>query len=262
VHPILAQWHWHGQEWTIASYGVCLLLAIVVGAVWCMHAGHRVASRLWWLDVVVSTVVIGLLGAKLLFVLVLMATGSSGEEAWHQFRYGGGVWLGGPLLAVPFAVWRVRRSGLSLQRVAAVMLVALPLAHAFGRLGCFLAGCCFGSATTLPWAVTFFAAEAAAVGAPIGVPLHPVQLYEAALELVNFGILKRRFERDAHAAQLARTWLTLYALERFALEFIRGDARGQWLWFSTSQWLSLAMLMVVALWWWQHDRPVDTVLQP
>ena len=67
---------------------------------------------------------------------------------------------------------------------------ALPLGHAIGRVGCFMAGCCYGKPTTLPWGVTF-TSEAAErlVGTPLDIPLHPTQLYEAAVEFLNFLIL-------------------------------------------------------------------------
>jgi phosphatidylglycerol---prolipoprotein diacylglyceryl transferase len=256
MHPILAQWHWQSYELTLASYGICLLLAILVGAAWCMYLGRSVARPSWWLDLVVSTALVGLLGAKLLFAVVLIASGTGAAETWRQFVHGGGVWLGGPLLAVPWVIWRVRRARLSLECVTAPMIVTLPFAHAIGRIGCLFGGCCFGTTTTLPWAITFSDPLVAAMGAPLGVPLHPVALYEALLELANFAVLKARFSSGASAMTLGRTWLALYAIERFGLEFLRGDVRGQWLGWSTSQWLTVAMLLAATVGWAASRRSV------
>jgi phosphatidylglycerol:prolipoprotein diacylglycerol transferase len=133
-------------------------------------------------------------------------------------------------------------------RRAVRAFTALPLAHAVGRLGCFLAGCCYGAAHDLPWAVTYTDPAAADLnGTPLGRPLHPTQLYEALLELGNFAVVTWVWRRAPRSWAPVATWLGLYGAERFALEFLRGDPRGAWLGLSTSQWLALAMLGA-ALW--------------
>ena len=120
-------------------------------------------------------------------------------------------------------------------------VVALPLMHAFGRAGCFFAGCCYGVRCDGPLAVTFHSSPAA----PNGVGLFPVQLLEAALNLVLFACFCAVFRSRARAARISCTGLYLcaYAVIRFFVEFLRGDAaRGLWLGLSTSQWCSIAAL--------------------
>ena len=91
----------------------------------------------------------------------------------------------------------------------------LPLAHAIGRLGCFAAGCCFGKPTALPWGVTFTDPEAARLaGTPLGVPLHPTQLYEAAAEFLNFLLLVWLGGRQRFGGEILGTYFILYGTER------------------------------------------------
>ena len=100
---------------------------------------------------------------------------------------GGLVFYGGLLLAVPVAVWYMRKHRLDAWTIADIFAPYIALGHAVGRLGCFSAGCCYGEhAEDLPWAVTFLHPESLA---KIGIPLHPTQIYESIGELANFLIL-------------------------------------------------------------------------
>jgi phosphatidylglycerol:prolipoprotein diacylglycerol transferase len=122
-------------------------------------------------------------------------------------------------------------------------------------MGCFFAGCCFGRATDVPWAVTFtnqYAAEN--VGTPLDVPIHPTQLYEAGAEFVILLVLLF-MERKGRAFPGRTFWgyLLLYGITRFIIEFYRGDSRGMVGDLSTSQFvsvilvpLSIAMLVVLS----------------
>ena len=115
------------------------------------------------------------------------------------------------------------------------LLPGFALVHAFGRAGCFLTGCCYG----LPHPRLGISFSRSLI-APNGVPLLPVQLYGAGLELLLFICLYRGCRRKSDGYRLLGFYLFLYGLARFGLEFLRGDAyRGFWGPFSTSQWISL-----------------------
>ena len=129
------------------------------------------------------------------------------------------------------------------------MAPGIALGHVVGRLGCFLGGCCYGAPTSAPWAVTFTSPDAAAnVGTPLGVPLHPTQLYEAGTELmILFGLLALERKGRSFPGRTFFGYLFVYGISRFIIEFYRGDPRG----FvtggiSTSQVLS-AVLVVVSI---------------
>ena len=122
-------------------------------------------------------------------------------------------------------------------------------------MGCLLAGCCYGRATDVPWAVTFTSGLAATnVGTPLGIALHPTQVYEAVAELVVLGILlvgERRWR--PFAGRTFWTYLLLYPTARIIIEFYRGDPRGMVFGtVPTSQFLSaliipLAIVMLILL---------------
>jgi phosphatidylglycerol:prolipoprotein diacylglycerol transferase len=138
--------------------------------------------------------------------------------------------------------------------VTDVFAPGIALGHVIGRMGCFFAGCCFGSPTDLPWAITFHSEYAAQnVGTPLNVPLHPTQLYEAGAELVILLVLLAT-ERKGRPFPGRTFWayMFLYGVSRFIIEFYRGDARGTLGIFSTSQFLSvllvpLAIVMLIVL---------------
>jgi len=125
------------------------------------------------------------------------------------------------------------------------------LGHVVGRMGCLLAGCCYGVPTSLPWGITFSDPFAAAnVGTPLHVALHPTQLYDAAAEFVILLLLlgTERRGRKFHGRTFW-IYILLYAVSRFTIEFFRGDPRGSTFGWSTSQAISmgLAPLAIIML---------------
>ena len=138
--------------------------------------------------------------------------------------------------------------------VTDVFAPGIALGHVIGRMGCFFAGCCFGSPTEVPWAITFrnpYAAEN--VGTPLNVPLHPTQLYEAGAELLILGLLLATEKKGRpFPGRTFWAYMCLYGISRFIIEFYRGDPRGSIGMFSTSQFLSLiivplAIVMMIVL---------------
>jgi len=164
------------------------------------------------------------------------------------------VFYGGLILAVSVALWYIRKVGLPLWTTCDVFAPGIALGHVVGRFGCLFAGCCYGRETHVPWAITFSDPFAAAnVGTPLGVPLHPTQLYEAGAEFIILMVLLWS-ERKGRPFAGRTFWLymLLYAVSRFIIEFYRGDERGSVGVLSTSQFISvllapLAIAMLVYL---------------
>lgn len=157
--------------------------------------------------------------------------------------FGGAVFYGGLLggLGVGALYLRARRQPFA--PFADVVAPAIPLFHAFGRIGCFLGGCCYG----IPWegGITYTRALTPEAN---NIPRFPVQLLESALLFALFFLLSWLFRREKLRGKLLPLYLTVYAVLRFFLEFLRGDAiRGAVLWFSTSQWISLGILFALGL---------------
>lgn len=165
---------------------------------------------------------------------------------------GGYVFYGGLIGGLLAAAAYCRRYRLSLRTAADFYAPALPLFHAFGRIGCFLAGCCWG--VEVPWGL----ALKESLAAPNGVPLFPVQLVEALCNLAICAVLLL-YERRARGRQPTGgaliLYAALYACVRFILEFWRGDAvRGHFLFLSTSQWISILFLFGIGIYFWKILR--------
>ena len=182
-----------------------------------------------------------MLGAKLFQMVGFIAKhithpGFWTLQTWGRMMGGGGVFYGGLIGAFAAMFLYVRHYKLDFRDVTDILVPSVLLFHAFGRVGCFCAGCCYGKEAA--WGVVF----EHSLGAPNGVPLIPVQLFEAGFNLlVLAAMLIIRPERK-RPGSLLPLYLIAYAIGRFVLEFFRGDEnRGVFL-LSTSQWISLAIL--------------------
>jgi phosphatidylglycerol:prolipoprotein diacylglycerol transferase len=137
-----------------------------------------------------------------------------------------------------------------------VFAPGIALGHVIGRLGCFLAGCCWGTETTVPWAVVFTDPFAAAnVGTPLNQHLHPTQLYESGAELlILMAILV--FEKKGRPFPGRTFWgyMLAYAISRFIIEFYRGDPRGMVYGLSTSQFISVLLVPISLVMLWRLSR--------
>jgi phosphatidylglycerol:prolipoprotein diacylglycerol transferase len=173
--------------------------------------------------------------------------------AWAKFWAGGLTYYGG-LVGASIAAWfLLRRDKFPFWKAADMAGFAVPLGLAFGRMGCLLAGCCFGATCSLPWAVSFprwsaasqaqFEAHQLPTAAMWSLPVHPTQVYESAASLaIAAACLVWIHPRKRYDGQVFAAFLALYAVARFLLEFLRRDARGGVLGLSTSQLIGLAML--------------------
>jgi len=173
----------------------------------------------------------GILGAKVLMILVDWRDYAAQPSRIFSVEtlQSGGVFSGGLLLAIVCSWWYVRREKIPFLSAADVFAPGIALGHAFGRIGCFSAGCCFGRETHVPWAITFhnpWAAEFS--GTPLNEPLHPTQLYEFVAEAINFVLLYWLCKRKKFEGQIIALFMIIYGIERFVFEFFRGDpGRGE-----------------------------------
>jgi phosphatidylglycerol:prolipoprotein diacylglycerol transferase len=179
----------------------------------------------------------------------------------------GGTFFGGVLGAIALTIIYTRIAKIPLLALLDCYSAGLPLGHAIGRLGCFMAGCCYGKPTTLPWGVMFTNPIAPRlVGTPMGVPLHPTQLYEAAAEFCNFLILIWIGKRQTFKGQILGTYLLLYGFERSAIEFVRGDPDRTLMFHgavSLMQIVAVAFILTGAFLWWRgthHQLPAMPII--
>jgi len=237
---------------TLHTYGVLLALAFLAGlwaAGWQARKAGMNASAI--ADMAVYVLIAGLVGAKLLLLIVEWSHYSRNPRELFSLVQSGGVFYGGLIGALPVAWWYARRHALSGWQTADVLAPAVVIGQAVGRIGCLAAGCCHGRAAEVPWAISFNDEYAhRIVGTPLATPLHPTQIYESLACLVIFGILVAMAARKKFHGQVALAYVILYAIARFVIEFYRGDAaRGAILdgALSTSQVIAIVMVLGAAL---------------
>jgi phosphatidylglycerol:prolipoprotein diacylglycerol transferase len=233
---------------TIYSYGALLAIAYLLGLQLALHrarAAKMDPGRV--MDLGIWVIVSALVGAKLLLILIDLPQVLANPREIFSVVRAAGVFYGGLVLAVGVGFWYMHRHRMPLWTTADLFAPGIALGHVVGRLGCFLAGCCYGKPSELPWAVTFTSPLAAElVGTPLGVSLHPTQLYEAGAELIILiGLLALERRGRPFPGRTFWGYLLAYGISRFAIEGFRGDDRGMVfeLW-STSQFISLLLVPV------------------
>ncbi|MCC8139027.1 MAG: prolipoprotein diacylglyceryl transferase [Lachnospiraceae bacterium] len=165
------------------------------------------------------------------------------------------VFYGGALMLILLQWLYTRHYELDGQTVIELFVPATPLFMSIARIGCFLGGCCYG--IEVSWGVVFPEGSLA----PAGVPLFPSQLVEAAGHLLLFLLLLAVKDRLKKKSDLLFLYMGAYAALRFILEFFRGDAaRGIWFGLSTSQWISLGLLLAVVIHALKSRRKTNKIL--
>lgn len=225
----------------VTTYGIFL----AVGMLLALFAASRLAARDGLpkeriYDLGLWVLVGGLLGSKLLMILV-----EPGVEIFTlDFLRSGGVFYGGLIGGFVAVAILVPLYKLNFWKAADAFAPGVALGQAFGRQGCFSAGCCWGKATDMPWGVHFSQAGHEYTGVPIYGPdgsdlfLHPTQLIESFTMLAIFGLLVWLHKRKKFDGQILIAYGIIYALFRFSIEFIRDDPRGDLLGFTTLTGLS------------------------
>ena len=236
-----------------------IALGIVAGMAYLIIVGRREAGLTFdqanalFLFIFLAAVV----GGK----LFLFLEDPSGyiERPAKLFTGRGFVFYGSFLLAVPTMWWFFRRHKLPVFRMLDVMAVTTCFVHMFGRIGCFLAGCCYGQQTDSFWGVTF--TDPLCYAEPLNTPLYPTQVFEAGyIFLVMLALLALRNKRRFYG-QLFLMYLMLYASGRFVLEYLRGDVGRGFVvenYISHSQFIALCVLAVVGVVYISMSRRVPS----
>ncbi len=186
-----------------------------------------------------------ILGAKLLFLIVSFnEIDFSRIFEWSYLKallQGGFVFYGGLIGGIFTVLLAGKLHKINTLTYMKTVICLIPIIHAFGRIGCFLAGCCYGK----PYDGIFSVVFPEKSMAPSGIPLFPVQLFEAiCLLIIGLGILFLQLKFDF--TKTVELYLILYGILRFVLEYLRYDeARGHLLIFSTSQWISILLISFI-----------------
>ncbi len=266
--PIL----FHIGSMPVYSYGVLVAGGVLLGLWYARReaAKHGLNPDDVW-NIGIYMVLVALIMAKIWLVL----------SAWDYYRanpreifsmtviQSGGTFYGGVVGAMATIIIYTYAKKIPILPLLDTFAFAVPLGHSIGRLGCLLAGCCYGKPTSVPWAITFKNELAEQIaGTPLHTPLHPTQLYESGAEFLNFLIIVWLARRQRFTGQLVGTYFLLYGFERGTIEFFRGDP-GRTLMFHDSvslmQLTSVALIITGAFLWWRGLRgsapmaPMSTV---
>lgn len=234
----------------VPMYGVCMSIAMLLAiSLSCLRAKKRGLDVDRLLTIVLAAIVCGIVGAKLLYFIV--------TYSWDEFiasikangigylLQGGLVFYGGLIGGVLGAFLGARFTHTKISEYSDSIVPTLPLAHAIGRIGCFFSGCCYGRPTDSWIGVCF---PHSVTGLSPDVAVIPTQLIESGLNLLLFIALLIYTRKERKGFTTLYVYLIAYGVERFLLEFLRGDEiRGIFGSLSTSQWISLLLIIVSAI---------------
>lgn len=207
---------------TFNTYGFCVCLGFLAAMTTAKKLARiskvnvqKISDLGFW------SLMLGALGSRLLYALTQPTFFLNDPLSIFRFWEGGLVFLGGPIIVIPFLAWYSVKNQLQPWKTLDIGTPPLVIGHAFGRLGCFSVGCCYGKPTSSWFGITSHSLWVES--ALRGVPLHPTQLYEAGALFFLFVGLMYLFKRKRYDAQVALTYLFMYPIIRCSIEIFRGD---------------------------------------
>jgi len=224
------------SEFGVASYGAMIMIGFLLS----MWIGCRRARRMGiepaaFFDMAVLALLCGIIGGRAWYVLHNWEAAFKGEP-WTDIlliNKGGLAFFGGLVGGLVAIVWKMDRAKMPPLETLDVTASVLPLAHTLGRIGCLLAGCCYGRQTTSWVGICFpdgsepFQRQSVhgllGADATVSLPVHPTQLYDAGANLALFGLLTWLLWKRRRPGDIAWTYLILGGFNRFVIEFFRAD---------------------------------------
>ena len=245
MHPILFELNLGFARFPLHTYG----LMIAIGFLTAIYTVRKLAVKSGVSPDLVSDLgfwllMYGFLGARILFIITRLDYFTQNPADIFKVWEGGLVFFGGLIAATAFAIYYFKKHKLSPWKMIDILSPGLVVAHAFGRLGCLGAGCCYGRPTTEPWGIKLFSDL---VDPSLqGVPLHPTQLYESVSLFILFGGMLYIFKHRRFLGQVGLTYFMIYPIIRSIIEIYRGDSiRGFVIdnVLSTSQFISILVFL-------------------
>jgi phosphatidylglycerol---prolipoprotein diacylglyceryl transferase len=238
-----------------------LVIGVAIG-LWAARRKLGAVGKRGWVTAL-SAVIGGVVGARLLYGFTHPA-----EVDFRVFRIdqGGLVFFGGFFVAFAACLAYVRAHRLPVGRTADVVAPSLVLGQAFGRIGCFLNGCCFGRTCSAPWAVTFPKAYVGAREIPNPVfdwqvkhlgldptshtsfAVHPTQVYSSLFDFGLFLFLSWYLSRRRFDGDVMLLYGLIYAVGRFSVEFLRGDNDATFTGLTIAQDLCIPLFVLCGAW--------------
>jgi phosphatidylglycerol:prolipoprotein diacylglycerol transferase len=217
------------------SYGLCIAAGLMLSLLLMKRRAEKEGfpGSEEVLDMVFAVLVWGFLGARLFYVIQNFSYYAAEPLKIFAVWEGGLIFYGGAISGF-LAFWMTaRKRKWPFWKTLDFLAPYAALAHAFGRIGCFLNGCCFGKACELPWAVRF---------PELSYAVHPTQLYEAVYNVLLFAYLVMRRKRVRFEGEISLLYFLLYGIGRYLIEFVR-EPGWMWMGLTSNQWLSVAIMI-------------------
>ncbi len=235
MHPILFKI----GPITIYTYGVMVALGIFFGSLVLVKLSEREGIRREdVVDIAFWSIVAGFIGARLFFFLY----NPEYLKPWYRIFFvweGGLVWYGGVVFGALTAIYFIVKRKIPVWRFADAIAIALSVGLGFGRIGCTMAGCCYGKVCHAPFAIVFTNPHSAA---PLNVPLWPTEPISSAANFLIAFILYLLYKRRKTPGEIFGFYLIFYGIFRFLIEFVRATPKEILGTFSNNQVISIIMV--------------------
>ena len=234
---------------TIHGYGLMIAIGFMLAVFVAVHRAKAYGlNQEAILDIALIAIISGFVGAKLLFVIV--SFDEFIEDPLGVLGSEGFVVYGGIIAGVLACMLYSMKKKLSFMSYFDIVMPSISIAQGFGRIGCFMAGCCYGRETNSAIGVIFPADSMA----PAGVKVLPTQLFSAAGDFLIAGILITYARRAKYKGNTGALYLALYSVGRFLIEFLRDDERGAVGLLSTSQFISIFFVIIAGVLFYANKK--------
>lgn len=259
MHPTLLELNLGFVTLPLHTYGLMIAIGFLSGisVVRKLAARNgldpdRIADLSFWL------LLTGFIGARILFIITRIDYFLARPLEIFKVWEGGLVFFGGLITATAYAFWFFRKNKLDLWTMIDVLSPGVVVAHAFGRIGCLAAGCCYGRLTDVPWAIRL---NSELVDIQLrGMPIHPTQIYESSALFILFAGLMWISKKKSFQGQVGLSYFMIYPIIRSVIEVFRGDTvRGFVIenLLSTSQFISILVFIAAGFmlnWRMKHSH--------
>jgi phosphatidylglycerol---prolipoprotein diacylglyceryl transferase len=244
---------------TLYSYGFMIALGVLVSFLYA-----RTKVKKFGIDndklstLYVWAILAGFVGGRLFYFFEDIQRYIDQPSLMLRISGGGFVFYGSVLFVIPTIIWWLRRNKVPTRPFLDIMAFVGPIVQSFGRLGCFMAGCCHGKVCHNSLGVTFD--NPASMAEPLNTPLYPTQLFDIGINLIILLVLYLVSKKQQFAGQLMLIYLMLYAIGRSINETYRGDEERGFVFngvLSHSQFIAILIFIACAFLWYRWSKKED-----
>lgn len=247
---------------TLYSYGLMIALGIIFSYWFVSRRATKFGLNSDQLSTFfIYAIIAGFVGGKLLFFFEDFSSYLAKPSKFLNITGGGFVFYGSVIFVVPVIIWYLRKKKIPVRPFLDVIAFVGPIAQGFGRIGCFLAGCCHGKVCHNSLGVTYSHPDSLAN--PLNTPLYPTQLFDIAINAIIFITLFWLEKRKKFAGQLMLVYMMMYAVGRSINEIYRGDEERGFVfggWLSHSQLIAMVIFAICIYGWMRWRKLEETKL--